>query len=73
MAKENSTAHNNEIAGAFKACFEAFDSIQGIAKAIAKGESDHVALANAIDHIAGDLANYTDGMREQIQQNGISH
>lgn len=47
-------------------CFAGFDSIQAIAKSIQAGTADHVALAIAVDLIAGELASQVTCWRENI-------
>lgn len=50
------------------AIFDAFEAIDGIARAMLTGSEDHIPLAKGIQNIAGALLERVDSYRESLAQ-----
>lgn len=74
MATANNTPYVNnvdDVVSTLGNCYDALDSIQGIAKAILADAADPVSLAKGIDFIAGNFMESLDALREQLKNDGI--
>ena len=64
---EDSTNTTAEVIRTLHQVFDAFDAIEGMARAILAGNDDHIPLAKGINYIASDMLAVIDTFREQIE------
>ncbi len=64
---EHSTNTTTEVIRTLHQVFDAFDAIEGMARAMLAGNDDHMPLAKGINYIASDMLAVVDTFREQIK------
>jgi hypothetical protein len=68
---EDSTNTTTEVVKTFHQVFDAFDAIEGMARAMLAGNDDHIPLAKGINYIANDMLAVVDTFREQLERQEV--
>ncbi len=64
---EDSTNTTTEVIRTLRQVYDALDAIDGMARAILAGNTDHIPLAKGINYIAGDMLDLVDTFKEKIE------